>query len=105
MFSLDLNAELNINFELDYPQLYILFGACFFVGVEEGLEDEDVLKQYLLDCTVDYLLDTKVEMTDFVQHPEYWKDAAYAAWRYFPNDAELAAWINRIGSFFKELTI
>jgi hypothetical protein len=83
-----------------YPQLYVLFGACFFPGSEEGLADDVILEQYTKDSTPDELLATRAEMADLVQHAAYWQDAAFQAWRYFPDEAALAAWLRSINNYF-----
>jgi hypothetical protein len=83
-----------MKFEENYPHLYILFGACFFVGAEEGLTDEEVLADYRSSVSAEELALTHAEMTHLLAaDASDWKQAAYEAWRYFANLEENFNWL------------
>jgi hypothetical protein len=92
-----LGPSYSMTFEEQYPKLWILFGTCFFVGVEDGLSDEEVLAEFRTYASVAQVSRAQAELTRLVAAASSdWQQAAHEAWRYFATLAEIRDWLVRI---------
>jgi hypothetical protein len=83
-----------IRFEETYPALYILFGACFFVGTDFDLPDAEVLADFRTSVSAADLAQTRAEMSRLLAAESTdWEEAAHQAWRYFATPTEIRDWL------------
>jgi hypothetical protein len=86
-----------MTFQECYPALWTLFGACFFVGSDEGLSDEEVLEEFLTHTGATEVVQARTELTRLIEADSSdWQEAAYQAWRYFETPAEIRTWLVQI---------
>jgi hypothetical protein len=86
-----------MTFQECYPALWILFGACFFVGSDEGLSDEEVLEDFRAHASAAEVAQARTELTRLIEAASSdWQQAAYQAWRYFATPAEIRTWLVQI---------
>jgi hypothetical protein len=83
-----------MKFEETYPELYILFGACFFVGTDFDLTDAEVLADFRAYASAAELAQVRAEMSRLLAAAASdWQEAAHQAWRYFATPAEIQDWL------------
>jgi hypothetical protein len=81
-------------FEETYPALYVLFGACFFVGTDFDLTDAEVLADFRAYASAAEVAQVRAEMSRLLAAESTdWEEAAHQAWRYFATLAEIRDWL------------